>query len=145
MAKQPSSGGASPKFVSRIMGALARSGAAPKGIWSLAVPGRTSGQLRTVPVSPVEFNGIRYLVAPYGVVDWVRNLRAAGAGELRRGGTRIRVTARELTAEEAAPVLKHYVTQVPITRPYLDVTYDRPAEEFAAIAAKHPVFELREG
>lgn len=144
MAKQPSAGGAAPKFVSKLMSALARGGGAPKGIWSLTVAGRASGEPRTVAISPVTIDGVRYLVAPYGVVDWVRNLRAAGVGELRRGRQRVPVSASELSAEQAGPVLKHYVTSVPITRPYLDVSYDRPAEEFVAIAAKHPVFELRE-
>ena len=51
---------------------------------TLAVRGRRSGQLRAVPVMPIEHEGSRYLVAPRGETQWARNLRAAGVGELRR-------------------------------------------------------------
>src|SRR6266496_5072456 len=51
----------------------------------LTVRGRQSGQPHTVPVIPVEQDGYRFLVAPYGVVQWVRNLRAAGTATLTRG------------------------------------------------------------
>src|SRR5262245_20764647 len=53
---------------------------------TLAVRGRTSGEWRTVPVNVVELEGHRYLVAPRGDTQWVRNLRANGGGELRRRG-----------------------------------------------------------
>jgi deazaflavin-dependent oxidoreductase (nitroreductase family) len=53
---------------------------------TLAVPGRTSGEWRTVPVNVLEIDGLRYLVAPRGDTQWVRNLRATGRGELRRRG-----------------------------------------------------------
>ena len=57
----------------------------------------------------------RWLVAPYGEVGWVRNARPA----LTRGRRVETVAIRELRPTEAAPVLKRYVTSVPITRPFL--------------------------
>jgi len=59
------------------------------------------------PVNLIEYQG-RWLVAPYGEVSWVRNVRAAGEVELRRAGTAERCLAREATAEEAVPVLRSY-------------------------------------
>jgi F420H(2)-dependent quinone reductase len=56
------------------------------GVATLTVPGRRIGMPRKVPVIPVEVEGSRYLVSPYGESEWVRNLRAAGRGELRRKG-----------------------------------------------------------
>ncbi len=50
---------------------------------TLAVRGRTTGEWRTVPVNVLELEGQRYLVAPRGDTQWVRNLRATGRGELR--------------------------------------------------------------
>ena len=66
------------------------------GVATLTVPGRRTGQARTVPVIPVEVAGIRYLVSPYDESDWVRNLRAARrlmggrAGAERRASSRVR-------------------------------------------------------
>jgi deazaflavin-dependent oxidoreductase (nitroreductase family) len=70
-------------LVSRVVNpVLMRLGIVP----TLAVRGRTSGEWRTVPVNVLELAGQRYLVAPRGDTQWVRNLRAAGRGELRRRG-----------------------------------------------------------
>jgi len=57
-----------------------------RGVATLTVVGRRTGELHKVPVIPVEVAGNRYLVAPYGESDWVRNLRTAGKGELSRKG-----------------------------------------------------------
>ena len=48
----------------------------------LTVRGRKSGLPRTTPVNLIEYQGRRWLVAPYGEVAWVRNVRAAGEVEL---------------------------------------------------------------
>src|SRR5262249_22052442 len=72
----------------------------------LTVRGRTSGQPHTVLVLLVEQNGQRWLVAPYGVVQWVRNIRAAGTATLTRGPHSEAISVTELSAQEAAPVLK---------------------------------------
>ena len=72
----------------------------------LTVRGRTSGQPRTFPITPLEANGRRYVFAAFGDVNWVHNLRAAGTGTLQRGRRREAVTAIELTPDEAAAILK---------------------------------------
>lgn len=71
--------------------AFARRVAGP--IWSglglvsvLEVPGRRTGAPTRVTLFPVEMEGTTYLLSQYGVTDWVRNLRAAGRGQLRRKG-----------------------------------------------------------
>jgi len=70
-------------FTSRVLNPLLmRVGIIP----TLAVRGRTSGEWRTVPVNVLELDGRRYLVAPRGDTQWVRNLRATGRGELRWRG-----------------------------------------------------------
>src|SRR5215218_3331629 len=69
----------------------------------LTVRGRTTGQARTTPVDLFEKAGRRWLVATHGEGNWVRNLRAAGAGILTHGRRRQAVTAAELTAEAAGP------------------------------------------
>jgi deazaflavin-dependent oxidoreductase (nitroreductase family) len=108
----------------------------------LTVRGRKSGQPHTVPVRLVEQDGQRWLVAPYGVVQWVRNIRAARTASLTRGRRSEVISVTELPAQEAAPVLKQYLLQVRVVRPYFDVTIDSPHEAFELEAPRHPVFHI---
>jgi deazaflavin-dependent oxidoreductase (nitroreductase family) len=108
----------------------------------LTVRGRKSGQPHTVPVRLIEQDGHRWLVAPYGVVQWVHNLRAAGTATLTRGRRSEAISATELPAGEAAPILKQYLAQVATVRPYFDVTRDAPLEAFEREAPSHPVFRI---
>ncbi|MER7796387.1 nitroreductase/quinone reductase family protein [Microbacterium sp. NPDC096154] len=128
--------------IDAIMAALGRRGMAPGGISSLTVAGRRTGESRTVPVTPVVVDGRRYLVAPYGPVGGVQNLRAAGEATLQRGSRNERIRAEELAPDAAAPVLKHYVQQIPIVRPHVAAAPDASVAEFAAIARDHPVFAI---
>jgi deazaflavin-dependent oxidoreductase (nitroreductase family) len=121
---------------------LIRAGLVPH-TYLLTTRGRRTGKRRATPVVVVERDGRRWLVAPYGVVAWVRNARAAGEVELRRRGTTMRCTIREVTsAEEAAPVLKEYLSLTGPPRRYFFAGKDDPPERFRTEAAAHPVFEL---
>ncbi len=84
----------------------------------------------------------RWLVAPYGVVGWVRNARAAGSVALSRGRRSEVVRIAEVGPEESAPVLRRYVAEVPITRSFFDVTPESPLDAFRAEAPRHPVFRI---
>ena len=108
----------------------------------LTVRGRKSGQPHTVPVRLIEQDGQRWLVAPYGVDQWVRNLRVAGQATLTRGRHSEAISAAELPAQEAAPVLKQYLLDISWVRPYFDVTIDSPLEAFELEAPRHPVFQI---
>lgn len=109
----------------------------------LTVRGRKSGEPRTTPVSVVEQAGKRYLFAPYGVVDWVRNLRAAGEAILTRGRRAEEIRATELPSGEAGLVLKGLIeTGNPIGR-YFGVTVESSQEEFEHATISHPVFRLQ--
>ncbi len=125
-----------------LIAALLHVGIRPGTTCLLTVRGRKSGQPRTIPVTLVEQDGERWLVAPYGVVQWVRNLRAAGTATLIRGRRSENISVTELKAGEAAPVLKQYLAQVSIVRPYFDVTKDAPLEAFEREAPLHPVFQI---
>jgi deazaflavin-dependent oxidoreductase (nitroreductase family) len=108
----------------------------------LTVRGRKSGQPHTVPVRLVEQDGQRWLVAPYGPVQWVRNLRVAGQATLTRGRRSEAISVTELPAGEAAPILKQYLIHVADIRPYFDVTRDSSLEAFELEAPRHPVFHI---
>ena len=77
----------------------------------LVVRGRTTGELRSTPVNLMELDGERYLVAPRGNTQWVRNVRAAGGGELHLGRRVEVVDLVELPVDQRVPVLRVYVTK----------------------------------
>jgi deazaflavin-dependent oxidoreductase (nitroreductase family) len=93
-------------LVSRVLKpVLMRLGIVP----TLAVRGRTSGGWRTVPVNVLELAGQRYLVAPRGDTQWVRNLRATGRGELRRRGRTEAFRAAEIADDEKPHMIEMYL------------------------------------
>ncbi|MGH2344078.1 MAG: nitroreductase family deazaflavin-dependent oxidoreductase [Chloroflexota bacterium] len=126
-----------------IFKGMLRLGIAPKGTYLLTVPGRRSGMPHSTPVIVVEHGVQRWLVAPYGAVNWVRNARAAGQVTLSRGHRSESVTVVELGPEESAPILKEYVQRIRVARPYFDAVPQAPLEAFAAEAARHPVFRVQ--
>ncbi|HEX6551545.1 MAG TPA: nitroreductase family deazaflavin-dependent oxidoreductase [Ktedonobacteraceae bacterium] len=111
-------------------------------MYLLTVRGRKSGQPRTIPIVIIERNGKRYLASPFGIVDWVRNLRAAGEAILTRGRRSETVTARELPQGEAALVLQKDVKGGNPFARYFGVTADSSLEEFERAAVSHPLFVL---
>jgi deazaflavin-dependent oxidoreductase (nitroreductase family) len=130
------------RAANRVVRLLLKLGMMPGPTYLLTVPGRRTGRPLSTPVTLVEDDGDRWLVAPYGDVAWVRNARAAGQITLTRGRRTETVPIRELSPRDAAPVLQRYVTRVPITRPYFDVTPPSPLAAFEAEAPRHPVFHL---
>jgi deazaflavin-dependent oxidoreductase (nitroreductase family) len=137
--------GATRRLLNLLVRGLLAVGLGPRRTYLLGVRGRRSGRVHTTPVILVEEQGGRWLVAPYGEVGWVRNARAAGEVTLGRGLRAERVRIAELDPRESAPVLRTYVRQVAITRPYFDVRPDAPLEAFQAEASRHPVFRVLEG
>jgi deazaflavin-dependent oxidoreductase (nitroreductase family) len=109
----------------------------------LTVPGRSSGKLWSTPVSIVRSGEERWLVAPYGDRNWVKNARAAGWIELRRGRKRERLAVEELSPEQAVPVLQEYYRLGRVTHPFFAVSLESSQEEWLADARLHPVFRLR--
>ncbi len=87
-------------------------------------------------------DGARWLVAPYGEREWVKNARAAGEVELTRAGRTRRHRVEEVSAQEAAPVLREYLRTTPIVKSFFDADADAPHETFVVEAARHPVFRL---
>jgi len=130
------------RLVNRIIRAFLRLGLSPPHTYLVTVRGRKSGKPYSTPVTLVEENGERWLVAPYGEVGWVKNARAAGRIRLSRGRQTEIVSIAELLPEDAAPVLKKYISEVPITRPFFNVTPESASEDFIAEAPRHPVFRI---
>jgi deazaflavin-dependent oxidoreductase (nitroreductase family) len=121
---------------------LAKAGLTGPRTHLLTVPGRTSGKPWSTPVSIVRIGGERWLVAPYGDRNWVKNARAASRVELRRGRRRERLGVEELAPADAVPVLQDYYRSSRVTRPFFAVTLESSPEEWLADAPRHPVFRL---
>jgi deazaflavin-dependent oxidoreductase (nitroreductase family) len=128
----------------RAVAFLTRRGVSVLGSRVLAVRGRKSGEWRTTPVNLLEHEDKRYLVAPRGEAQWVRNLRAAGSGELRVGRKVEEFHARELDGDEKVPVLRAYLKRWKVeVGVFFDGTGpDSSDEELRSIAPRHPAFEV---
>jgi deazaflavin-dependent oxidoreductase (nitroreductase family) len=139
---QPNAG---TRVFNSAVASLTRMGISVWGSRVLAVRGRKSGEWRTTPVNPLMFEGNRYLVAPRGNTQWVRNMRVAGGGELRVGQRVERFTATELPVEERPRVLREYLKRwkFEVGMFFQGVGPDAPDEKLLAIAPDHPVFRIR--
>ncbi len=129
-----------------ILKAMLRAGVPMGPLTLLAVRGRKSGKIYTIPVAPVERDGTRWLVSAFGEVSWVHNLRVAGSAQLTRGRRSEAIGVVELEVREAAPILKQFLTSyrmVPFIPPYFDVTPQSTLADFEREAAHHPVFRIR--
>jgi deazaflavin-dependent oxidoreductase (nitroreductase family) len=122
-------------FFNDTVGRLTRMGISVYGSRVLAVKGRKSGEWRTTPVNPLRLaDGTRYLVAPRGNTQWVRNLRAIGTGELRIGRKVEPFTATEIADDDKPAIL----------RPYLKRWKFEVGVFFDGVDAKAPEGKLRE-
>jgi deazaflavin-dependent oxidoreductase (nitroreductase family) len=123
---------------------LTRRGISIWGSRVLYVRGRTSGQWRSNPVNVLTVDGRRYLVAPRGHTQWVRNLRAAGGGELRVGRKIERFTATELADDQKPRILREYLRRwkLEIGVFFDGVGADAPEERLLEIAPGYPVFQI---
>jgi deazaflavin-dependent oxidoreductase (nitroreductase family) len=129
----------------RIAARLTRMGLSLWGSRELTVVGRRSGEPRTTVVNLLDVDGERYLVAPRGTTDWVRNLRAAdGRGTLRVGRRHEPFAAVELADADKPAVLRPYLERwaFEVGRFFDGVGADASDDELLAIAPNHPVFRL---
>ena len=130
------------RVFSRLFGMLVGFGLALPHNYLLQVRGRKSGRLYSTPVDVLALDGQRWLVAGYGPASWVANARAAGEVTLSRGGRSQRYGIEETASTAAVAVLRRYITEIRVTRPYFDAGPSSPDEEIAAELPRHPVFRL---
>jgi len=123
----------------RMNMAVLRRGVAIGSQHLLTVAGRTSGTPRSTPISVVTVDGERYLVSAFADADWVHNVRAAGAGSLRRGKRVEAVRLVELPETERGPVLRAFLQQVPGGARFFE---SREPDAVVAAAARYPVFRV---
>ena len=127
-----------------IVAALTRLGVSVAGSRVLEVPGRKTGEPRRTPVNLMTFEGQRYLVAPRGHTQWVRNMRVSGGGRLFVGRRAEEFSAVELEDSEKPPLLRAYLKKWKweVGQFFGGVGPDAPEEELRRIAPDHPVFRI---
>ena len=130
--------------VNRIVRRMARLGLSPLGLRQLTVRGRTSGEWQTVPVNLLELDGRRYLVAPRGQTQWVRNIRVAGAGELRVGRRVEPIEVEELADVDKPTILREYLRRwkAEVKVFFEGIDEDATDEQLLAVAPGFPVFAV---
>ena len=127
----------------RAFGALVGLGLGPRDYYLLQVRGRKSGRLFSTPVNVIELQGTRFLVAPRGRTQWVRNGEVAGEVALKRGRDTRRFRLRAVPDIGKPSVLRAYLDRFKVTvQRYFPVPAGSPPAAFASIAARYPVFEL---
>jgi deazaflavin-dependent oxidoreductase (nitroreductase family) len=131
--------------LNRLFGFLVGLGLGMKHNYLLQVRGRKSGRVYSTPINLLEIGGRRFLVAPRGRTQWVRNAEAAGAVTLKKGRSQLTYRLRLVDDAAKPPLLKAYLDNFKTTvQRYFPVPAGSPAEAFASIAANYPVFELFE-
>jgi deazaflavin-dependent oxidoreductase (nitroreductase family) len=128
----------------RAVAFLTRHGISVYGSRVLYVRGRTTGEWRSTPVNPLTLDGDRYLVAPRGHTQWVRNMRVAGGGELRIGRRAEAFTATEVADADKPAILRAYLRKWKFeVGTFFDGTGpDASDEQLLAIAPGYPVFRV---
>lgn len=128
----------------KIVSLLTGAGISVMGSRVLAVRGRKSGQWRTIPVNLLTIDGARYLLAPRGATEWVRNIRVAGGGELRLGRKHEPITVTELRDAEKPPIIRLYLKRWgwEVGRFFDGLTRDATDEQIMAVAPGFPAFRV---
>ncbi len=125
--------------------ALATSlGLSLKGSRVLSVRGRKSCEWRSTPVNPLLLEGERYLVAPRGNTQWVRNIRVTHEGRLKLGRRTETIRVEEVSDAQKVPILRAYLKHwASESKKFFGVeNANVPDEELVRIAPEHPVFRI---
>ncbi len=129
----------------RLFGFLVGLGFGLKHNYLLQVRGRKSGRIYSTPIDLLEVGGKRFLVAPRGRTQWVRNAEAAGEIALKKGRSRQSYGLRLVADAEKPALLKAYLDNFKTAvQRYFPVAAGSAVEQFTSIAARYPVFELIE-
>ncbi len=136
--------GRTDRMFNRVVGGLTRIGVSLWGSRVLAVQGRRSGEWRTTPVNPLALEGERYLVAPRGTAQWVRNIRVSGVGRLTRGRRVEEFSVIEVADADKPAILREYLKKwkFEVGRFFDNLDENADDERLLAEAPGFPVFRI---
>jgi len=129
----------------RLVAGLTRAGISVWGSRILEVRGRKTGRPHRTPVNVLTLDGSRYLVAPRGNTQWVRNLRVAGEGDLLVGRRREKFHASEIADDAKREVLREYLRRWKweVGQFFDGVGPESPDADLERIAPDHPIFSIQ--
>jgi len=131
------------RFFNRALGLLLRFGLGLSHNYLLEVRGRKTGRIYSTPVDLLSHNGSRFIVAPRGQTQWVRNVLANGEATLVKGSRREKILLKPLEDDSKPEVLKAYLDRYRLTvQRYFPIEAGSPAEAFQPLTARYPVFRL---
>src|SRR5579863_1499364 len=131
------------RIFNRVYGFLVGMGVGFSYNYLLQVKGRKSGKTYSTPIDLLELAGKRFLVAPRGRTQWVRNAESAGEVMLKKGSARQRYRLRTLSDAEKPPILKAYLDRFKSeVQRYFPVAAGSPVESFHKVVESYPAFEL---
>jgi deazaflavin-dependent oxidoreductase (nitroreductase family) len=147
MAEKPGSRYVAPSVAERwfnsLFGLLVGWGLGLSYNYLLQVQGRKTGRIYSTPVNVLDYQGKRFLVAPRGETQWVRNAIASGHVWLKRGRSREQFALRVLDDRDKPALLSEYLNRYKTAvQRYFPVQAGSPLEAFSSVAANYPVFEL---
>jgi deazaflavin-dependent oxidoreductase (nitroreductase family) len=127
----------------RVFGFLVGLGIGFSHNYLLEVRGRKSGKIYSTPINLLEFGGKRFLVAPRGRTQWVRNAEAAGVVALKKGKIKLQFQLRAIPDVEKPEILKAYLDNFKReVQRYFPVAADSPVQAFTPLLQNYPAFEL---
>jgi deazaflavin-dependent oxidoreductase (nitroreductase family) len=131
------------KIFNRVFGFLVGLGLGLPYNYLLQVRGRKSGRIYSTPVNLLEIDGKKFLVAPRGRTQWVRNVEATSEITLKKGSMRQNFRAQVIPVSERTKFLKLYLEKFTTTvQRYFPVPAGSDLEAFRGVAENYPVFEL---
>jgi deazaflavin-dependent oxidoreductase (nitroreductase family) len=145
--QQPSTHFLQPNLIDRMInqafGFFVKLGFGMSHNFLLEVRGRKSGRVYSTPVNVVEFKDKKYLVAPRGDTQWVRNVIISREATLVKGTKREKVRLRPIVDEAKAEILKAYLDRYKLTvQRYFPVPAGSPTEAFEPLVSRYPVFAI---
>jgi len=134
------------RTVNRAFGFFLKLGIGLHHNYLLEVRGRKTGRVHSTPVNLIEIKNAKYLVAPRGYTQWVRNAEASGEVTLIRGARCERVKLHAIPDEMKPEILKAYLDRFKLTvQRYFPIPAGSPPETFRPVSANYPVFEVSDG
>jgi deazaflavin-dependent oxidoreductase (nitroreductase family) len=131
------------RIINRAFGFLVKLGLGLSHNFLIEVRGRKSGLIYSTPVNVLDFKGKKYLVAPRGDTQWVRNVIISREATLVKRTKREMVRLRPIADEAKAGILKTYLDRYKLTvQRYFPVPTGSPTEVFEPLAPRYPVFEI---
>ena len=131
------------RIVNRVFGFLVKIGFGLAHNFLLEVQGRKSGRVYATPVNVLNHENKRYLVAPRGDTQWVRNVVVSQKATLVRGAKRENVRMRAIADDAKPEILKAYVDRYRLTvQRYFPIPAGSPLKDFEPLVGRYPVFEI---